>query len=177
MDVLIAAAARLAPGHPDLLVAIAGSGRDRSRLERLATRLGAPVAFMGRIAEDDLAAFHACGDVFAMLCHDRWFGLEQEGFGIVFVEAAACGVPQVAGRSGGSHEAVDDGVTGLVVDRPRDVVDVAEAIAALLDRDRAAMAAASRARAVGEFAYDLLAHRLAAALDSVGAPRPAAVAS
>ena len=51
-----------------------------------------------------------------MPCRDRWGGLEAEGFGIVFVEAAAAGVPSVAGRSGGSHEAVVDGETGFVVD-------------------------------------------------------------
>ena len=65
-------------------------------------------------------ALYGCADVFAMPCRNRWGGLEQEGFGIVFVEAAACGVPQVAGDSGGAAEAVDDGVTGLVVRRPDD---------------------------------------------------------
>lgn len=163
-DMVIRAAARLAPARPDLLVAIAGSGRDEARLKRLATSLGAPVAFMGRIPDEDLAAFHACGDVFAMLCHDRWFGLEQEGFGIVFLEAASCGVPQLAGRSGGSHEAVEHGVTGSVVDDPRDVVDVATGLAHLLDHPDPAMARESRRRAVAEFSYDLLAARLAQAL-------------
>ena len=61
---------------------------------------------------------YGCADVFAMLCRNRWGGLEQEGFGIVFVEAAACGVPQVAGDSGGAAEAVVDGETGLVVGDP-----------------------------------------------------------
>ena len=59
-----------------------------------------------------LPDLYGCADVFAMVCRSRWGGLEQEGFGIVFVEAAACGVPQVAGDSGGAAEAVDDGVTG-----------------------------------------------------------------
>lgn len=169
MDLLIRASARLSPARPDLTVAIAGGGRDEARLRQTAAETAAPVSFMGRLPEDDLAAFHACGDVFAMLCHDRWFGLEQEGFGIVFVEAAACGVPQLAGRSGGSHEAVDHGVTGLVVDRPRDVVAVADALAELVDGDRAAMAAASRRRAVEEFSYEHLAARLGDAL-GIGAP-------
>ena len=68
-----------------------------------------------------------------MCCRDRWFGLEQEGFGIVFLEAAATGVAQLAGRSGGSDEAVVDGRTGLVVDRPRDSKAVAVALSSLLD--------------------------------------------
>ena len=57
-------------------------------------------AFLGRVPNDDLPPLYGCADVFTMLCRNRWGGLEQEGFGIVFVEAAACGVPQVAGDSG-----------------------------------------------------------------------------
>ena len=63
-------------------------------------------------------ALYGCADVFAMCCRDRWNGLEQEGFGIVFVEAAAAGVAQVAGDSGGAAEAVTDGETGIVVRHP-----------------------------------------------------------
>ena len=165
-DVAIEAAALLAPRRPDLLLAIAGSGRDERRLRRLAAEHRAPVVFLGRVPNDALPQLYGCADVFAMACRSRWGGLEQEGFGIVFVEAAACGVPQVAGDSGGAAEAVDDGVTGLVVRRPDDARDVAAALEALLDDDalRASMAKASRARAVAEFSYDVLAQRLGAAL-------------
>jgi len=103
MDVLIDAAARLAPERPDLLVAVAGSGRDRARLERRVRESSAPVRLLGRVADADLARLYGCADVFAMACRTRWGGLEQEGFGIVFLEAAACGVPQVAGYSGGAR--------------------------------------------------------------------------
>ena len=100
-----------------------------------------------------------------MLCRNRWIGLEQEGFGIVFLEAAATGVPQVAGDSGGSAEAVVDGETGYVVD-PTDPAAAADALALLLDDvdRRARMGEAGRARAVADFAYDVLATRLAEAL-------------
>jgi phosphatidylinositol alpha-1,6-mannosyltransferase len=166
MDVLIRAAALLAPSRPDLVVAVAGGGRDHDRLERLVRTTGAPVRLLGRVAHEDLPGVYACGDVFAMLCRNRWGGLEQEGFGIVFLEAAAAGVPQVAGDSGGAAEAVVDGETGLVVRRPDDAASVAEALARLLDdpaaRDR--MSQAGRARAVEGFSYDVLAGRLGAAL-------------
>ena len=101
-----------------------------------------------------------------MLCRNRWAGLEQEGFGIVFLEAAAAGVPQVAGDSGGAAEAVLHGETGLVVDHPDDVDAVAAALDELLaDPDRRArMAVAGRERAVAEFTYDGLAARLGDAL-------------
>ena len=162
MDVLIEAAARLAPTRPDLVVAIGGGGRDRSRLDRLVSRSGAPVRMLGRVPDDDLPELYGCADVFAMLCRNRWAGLEQEGFGIVFLEAAACGVPQIAGDSGGAAEAVADGETGLVVRRPSDAGAVAAALAGLLDDPgrRRAMGGAARARTVGEFGYDRLARRL-----------------
>lgn len=169
MDVLLQATGRLAASVPGLQVAIAGSGRDRPRLEKLAETFGAPVTFLGAVDDDDLPAVYGCADVFAMLCRDRWLGLEREGFGIVFLEAAACGVPQVAGHSGGSDEAVDHDVTGIVVDAPRSVDDVAEAIGGLLaDPDRCRrMGEASRARAVDHFDHDRLAAQLAAALDDL----------
>ena len=83
-----------------------------------------------------------------MPCRDRWGGLEAEGFGIVFLEAAAAGVPAVAGRSGGSHEAVVDGETGFVVESR--ALDVRAALGALLADDglRARMGGAARRRAV-----------------------------
>jgi phosphatidylinositol alpha-1,6-mannosyltransferase len=165
-DVAIEAAALLRSSRPDLVLAISGGGRDERRLRSLATQRQAPVRILGRVANDRLPALYGCADVFTMACRTRWGGLEQEGFGIVFVEAAACGVPQVAGDSGGAAEAVDDGVTGLVVRRPDDPREVAAAIEALLDDDglRADMAIASRKRAVAEFSYDVLAERLGHAL-------------
>ena len=170
-DVLIEAVARLVVAYPRLELAVSGAGRDRRRLERLATQGQAPVRFLGRVPNLDLPALCACADVFAMPCRTRWAGLEQEGFGIVFLEAAACGVPQVAGDSGGAAEAVVDGETGLVVRRPGRADDVAAALSRLLDDQalRARLGAAARARAESTFAYDALAGRLHAAL---GAPAP-----
>lgn len=166
-DTLIRATARLAPSRPDLHVTIGGSGRDQQRLERLAKELHAPVSFLGRVSDADLAPLFGAADVFAMLCRNRWGGLEQEGFGIVFVEAAAAGVPSVAGRSGGSHEAVVDGETGLVVD-PESLNEVSEALARLLDdeRLRARMGNAARVRATGELTYDVLAEKLRVAISA-----------
>ena len=167
MDVLIRAAARVRSGQPNLQVVIGGGGRDRSRLERLIRTTRAPVRLVGRIEEGDLPSFYGCADVFAMLCRTRWGGLEQEGFGIVFLEAAASGVPQIAGRSGGSAEAVAHGDTGLVVQDPGSVEQVAAALDELLgDPDRRlAMGIAARKRAEEEFSYDLLARRLDQALE------------
>jgi phosphatidylinositol alpha-1,6-mannosyltransferase len=168
-DTAIRAVARMRETHPDVVLAIAGTGRDAGRLQRLADGLGAPVVFLGRVSHDDLPRTFGCADVFTMLCRNRWGGLEQEGFGIVFVEAAACGVPQVAGDSGGAAEAVEHGVTGIVVDEPGgdDAVDATvEAFGRLLDDEavRVRMGRQSRRRAVDEFSYDVLSARLSAAL-------------
>jgi phosphatidylinositol alpha-1,6-mannosyltransferase len=168
MDVLIEAAAALADDHPDLVVAIGGTGRDATRLQRLITRTGAPVQLLGYVADQDLAGLIGAADLSVMLCRNRWLGLEQEGFGIVFLEAAAAGVACVAGRSGGAGDAVADNVTGLIVDRPADVVPATAALARLLeDADlRESLGAAGRARVVEEFDYGHLAGNLAAALAS-----------
>ena len=124
---------------------------------------------LGAVGDDDLPALLGAADVFAMPCRSRWLGLEQEGFGIVFVEAAASGVPQVAGRSGGAAEAVEDGVTGLVVDQPDDPACVASALRRLLADDelRRTMGQQARRRAVASFDFAHLAPRLADALAEV----------
>jgi phosphatidyl-myo-inositol dimannoside synthase len=157
-DVVIDAVARV----PGVQLAIAGAGRDRARLERRARTTRADVRFLRRVADDRLTSVYGCADVFAMCCRDRWAGVEAEGFGIVFLEAAACGVPAVAGRSGGAHEAVVDGETGYVVEA-RDVGAVVSALGALCDdpRRRSAMGWAARDRAVREYSYERLVARLA----------------
>lgn len=165
-DTAIRAVNRLKHRRPDLLLVIGGTGRESDRLRRLADELDAPVKFMGRIENDDLPRFYGCGDLYTMLCRNRWGGLEQEGFGIVFIEAASCGVPQIAGDSGGAAEAVADGETGLVIAEPENVQAVADAYERLLDDDdlRRGMAIRSRERVETDFAYDVLADRLGNAL-------------
>ena len=153
-DVLIAALGRL---PRDVQLVLVGDGRDRPRLERLANAasLSHRVQFLGRVSEEDLPLAHRAADVFAMLCRDRWGGLEAEGFGIVFLEAGASGLACVAGRSGGSHEAVVDGETGYVV-APQDVGEISSRLRRLLDDSalRERLGAAARTRAEAEWSYD-----------------------
>lgn len=172
-DVLIEASARLRRRHRRLQVVIGGAGRDHDRLQRLIDRTGAPARLLGRVGEDDLPSLYGAADLFSMTCRTRWFGLEQEGFGIVFLEAAAAGVAQIAGASGGSAEAVADGETGIVVSDPRSVEETITALDRLLSDPqlRRKMGAAARGRAVEEFSYDVLARRLQLGLERVGAPR------
>ncbi|MGH9106007.1 MAG: glycosyltransferase family 4 protein [Acidimicrobiales bacterium] len=171
MDTLIEAASRVSGSFPELSVAIAGGGRDRHRLERLAAKASVPVKFLGTLSDVDLAAFYACADVFALCCRSRWWGLEEEGFGIVLVEAAASGVPCITIDSGGAGEAVVDQETGLVVSGDDPVAGVADALGSLLsDPARARhMGGAGRRRAEEELSYDILALRLGIALDQLRA--------
>jgi phosphatidylinositol alpha-1,6-mannosyltransferase len=153
-DVLLDALVML---PPDVVVALVGGGRDRRRLEKHAADRGVVdrVHFLGRVSDEQLPLAHRAADVFAMLCRDRWGGLEAEGFGIVFLEAGASGLACVAGRSGGSHEAVLTGETGYIV-QPRDERLVAARLLQLLeDPDlRIRMGARARALAEAEWSYD-----------------------
>jgi phosphatidylinositol alpha-1,6-mannosyltransferase len=128
---------RRVPGAVLLLV---GGGPDRPRIERLARETGvaADVVLAGSVPHDELPQWYAAGDVFAMPCRERLGGLDVEGLGMVFLEAAACGLAVVAGASGGSPDAVRAGRTGFVVDGGS-AAEVAHCVAGLLaDPERAA---------------------------------------
>jgi len=91
-------------------------------------------------------------DVFALPVRDRYRGLEVEGLGIVLLEAAACEVPCVTGRSGGTPEAVIDGATGFVIDAA-DLSALADRIAGLLENPKLAeqLGKAGRKHVVDDF--------------------------
>ena len=165
-DTLIEVAASLRASRPRLQVLIGGGGRDADRLQKHIDKLNAPVRMLGRVSDEQLPRLYGCADVSAMLCRSRWGGLEQEGFGIVFSEAASCGVPQIAGKSGGAADAVLEGLTGKVVQNPSDVGQVASTVTQLLDDVflRSLMSVASRERALNTFDYDVLSKSLAQVL-------------
>ena len=165
-DVLIRTMSRVRGQVPDPALLLVGDGPYRPKLERLAAR--APegsVVFAGQVGEEDLPRYFRVGDVFAMPCRNRFGGLEVEGWGNVFIEAAACGRPVVVGDSGGARESLVPGTTGLLVDGADDRA-VADAVGSLLsDPARAdAMGHAGRerverhftwSRAVAEFTHGL----------------------
>jgi phosphatidylinositol alpha-1,6-mannosyltransferase len=105
-DTLVAAWPGVLRQHPDAVLLLVGDGPDRARLERLVAeaRLGASVRLLGSVAWSQVPAYVDAGDVFAMPCRTRLGGLEPEAWGIVFLEAQACGLPVVVGDSGGAPE-------------------------------------------------------------------------
>lgn len=129
-DTLLRAFAALPRSLPPPALVIAGDGPDRGRLEALARGLGVPARFLGRVADDDLPALYSAADVFVLAAREEPNG-DVEGFGLVLLEAAACGTPAVACRSGGVPDAVDDGVTGLLVP-PDDPAALAGALSRVL---------------------------------------------
>ncbi len=147
-DVLVEAWPRVLARHPGARLLLVGGGPDEDRLRRrvAAAGLDGSVVLTGPVAPASLPEHYAAGTVFAMPCRTRRAGLDVEGLGMVYLEAAACGLPVVAGTSGGAPEAVRDGVTGHVVD-PRSPAAVAAALTGLLDDHArsAAMGAAGRA--------------------------------
>ena len=143
-DTLVAGWPEVVAALPAARLVITGPGDDRA-LRSSAERLGVAnrIVFTGGVPHAQTPAFFAAADVFASPCRDRHAGLEVEGLGIVFLEASACGLPVIVGRSGGAIDTVLDGRTGVVVD-PTDVRAVAAAAIDLLS-DPARAAAMGRA--------------------------------
>ena len=146
-DVLIRAWPQVQQRIPDAALLLVGGGPYRARLTRLAESAGvaSSVFFTGSVDWPLLPAYYGAGDAFAMPCRTRLGGLDVEGLGIVFLEAAACGLPVVAGDSGGAPDAVADGVTGHVVDG-RSGKGVAAAVVQLLDDPDSAAVMGQRGR-------------------------------
>ena len=138
-DHLIQSLPEILKSVPDAHVLMVGQGPYLSHLKKLVARhnLADHVSFIGRIQYAQLPQYICAGDIFAMPSRSRFFGLEVEGLGIVYLEASACGLPVIAGSSGGAPDAVLNGVTGLVVDGQNNQEIAAAAIRLLSDMDQA----------------------------------------
>ena len=132
-DALIEALPQIQQQVPGTALIIVGDGPYRAKLEQKVRALGlsGDVHFTGKVAYEQLPAWYLTGDVFAMPCRTRNAGWDVEGLGIVYLEASACGLPVVAGNSGGAPDAVLNGQTGIVVDG-RGQSEIVGAIAQLL---------------------------------------------
>lgn len=156
VDSLIQALPYIRRAVPDACLLVVGDGPRRGELQQLTQDLGvaAHVVFTGALDDAELPAAYDAMDVFALPTHTRKFGVDVEGLGIVFLEAAASGVPVLVGASGGSGDAVRPGITGHVIDT--DPASVAATIVDLAQDDgaRRAMGEAGRAWMVDEWQWD-----------------------
>lgn len=132
-DRLIQALPQIKREIPDVKLLLVGEGPYKQELERITEqlRLSENVRFIGRVSYAKLPEYLCVGDLFAMPARSRLFGLEVEGLGIVYLEAAACGLPVIVGNSGGASDAVKDKKTGFVVDG-NDIEEIALRITYLL---------------------------------------------
>jgi phosphatidylinositol alpha-1,6-mannosyltransferase len=133
-DVLLSALPQVLKLHPDAHLLLVGEGPYRAHLEKLVSKfdLQNATTFIGRIQYRDLPRYICAGDIFVMPSRSRLAGLEVEGLGIVYLEASACGLPVIAGKSGGAPDAVHEAVTGVTVDGTS-ISEVAEAIIKMFD--------------------------------------------
>jgi phosphatidyl-myo-inositol dimannoside synthase len=154
-DIAIEAIGQIAQTRRDIRYVVVGTGEELERLLAIARASGVAdrVTFVGEVAADQLPAYYAASDMF--LLPNRDIGHDFEGFGIVFLEAAASGRPSIGGASGGVPEAIEDEGTGLLVDGC-DARAVAAAITRLADAPllRQRLGAAGRARAAERFTWD-----------------------
>lgn len=162
-DLLIRALPAIARAVPDVKLLIVGVGPYDATLRSLAAREGVAdrVVFTGAAPYAELPAYFRAGNVFAMPCRLRWFGLDVEALGAVFLQGAAVGRPVIAGRSGGAPEAVQEGVTGMAVDPTRTEPLAAAIIPLLQDPARAeAMGRAGAEWVHREWTWDRMAERM-----------------
>jgi phosphatidylinositol alpha-1,6-mannosyltransferase len=165
-DNIIKAIPKLCAQHPELHYLIVGSGDPKDLLDLAAAEgIRDRVTILDYVSDAELPVlFHMC-EVYAMV--SRWDPItkEVEGFGIVYLEAAACGKACVAGSQGGCPDAVEDGVTGFVVD-PTSLTEIETALDTLINNAdaRRSMGAAGRQRVMHDFDRAILLERAAAIL-------------
>ena len=166
-DKLISALPEIKTSVPNVHLVLVGVGPHQEYLEKLALKLNVSdcVTFIGRINYAELPEYICLGDIFAMPSRSRFFGLEVEGLGIVYLEASACGLPVVGGKSGGAPDAVLVGETGMVVDGTNSS-EIADACIELLNNPElcALMGANGRAWIIENWRWEIWATRYAALL-------------
>jgi phosphatidyl-myo-inositol dimannoside synthase len=157
-DTLVRLWPKVLASYPEAVLLLVGDGPRRRALERLAAGLAVSrsVVFVGGVDWDEVPSYTDAGDVFAMPCRTRRWGLEPEAWGIVLLEAQACGLPVVVGRSGGAPETLADPRCGRVVSTQAEVLD---ALVELLGR--------CRSRTAADAVTDWTWTRAAEALDSL----------
>ena len=159
-DQVIAALPALIDAGIDVCYAIIGIGEDREYLRRWAEEHGVAerVHFLGHVEPADLPRWYCVADLFAM--PNREINGDTEGFGMVFVEAAACDTPSVAGQAGGTAGAVLHGITGLRIDGAS-ATEVTQALQRVLEAPEflAELGANGERRARTEFSWEAVAQR------------------
>ncbi len=169
-DTVIQAMPRILSEVPDAIYLIVGDGLNRDNLQALTQQIGLEksVIFAGEVPDEALPAYYQLATVFTMISRQPPGSHEVEGFGIVYLEANACGLPVVAGRSGGVSDAVVDGKTGFLVD-PFSVEEVATAMIQLLNHPQLCkqFAETGKKRALEAFSWQQSSQKLQTLIEAV----------
>jgi phosphatidylinositol alpha-1,6-mannosyltransferase len=163
-DTLVESMPQILSQIPDAHLLFIGEGPYKEYLVKRAAELKVSdaITFIGRIQYAELPRYICVGDIFAMPSRSRLAGLEVEGLGIVYLEASACGLAVVGGKSGGAPDAVLEGETGFAVDGTS-ADSVAEAAVALLDNPELARQMGVRGRQwiIDEWRWEIWAQKFA----------------
>ena len=161
-DKLIVAMSQVIKDFPTAVLLLVGEGPIKYMLQKLVQHhsLEKNVIFAGRVQLDELPKYIQLGQIFAMPARDRFFGLEVEGLGIVYLEASACAIPVIVGNSGGAPDAVISEKTGLIVDGTSPDA-IAKSIKTLLGQPELAIryGAAGREWVVNEWRWEIWSKR------------------
>ena len=159
-DQVIRCVAQLLPKHPGLQYAIIGTGEDQQYLTDLAKKhqVEKQVHLLGHVSVDDLPRWYNAADIFTM--PNREINGDTEGFGMVFIEASACGTPVIAGNAGGTESSVKEGVSGYRVDG-NTTEQLAEKLNILLDADANQWGQQGREWAENNFSWEKVALKTA----------------
>jgi phosphatidylinositol alpha-1,6-mannosyltransferase len=162
-DMVIKSLSSVLKRYPKTTYLIVGDGPDRERLKMLTSKLNLEryVIFSGAPKSQDLPNYYNASDLFIMPSRILNEKKDVEGFGIVYLEASACGKPIIAGKGGGVAEAVENKKTGILAD-PENPDEIAEATLKLLNNPKLAknLGQAGRERVVRDFNWDKLVEKL-----------------
>lgn len=159
-DLLIKAWPQVLQQHPDAQLVFVGGGQYEKHLKQMAAPHRGSIRFAGRVSEEEMLASLQAADVFAMPARTRGKGLDVEGLGIVYLEAQACGIPVLAGNSGGAPETVTE-ATGIVIDGRDENACARELRRLLADPQlRSTMGAAGRVHVESHWTWEIVGERL-----------------
>jgi phosphatidyl-myo-inositol dimannoside synthase len=169
-DMVIQSLPKIIKKHPHIFYLIVGEGRDANYLKELTKKYKVQdyVIFFGKASLKQLITFYTIADVFVMSSRIREAQSDVEGFGIVYLEANCCGLPVIGGKSGGVPDAIEDGITGFLVD-PNNSDEIAEKVCYLLDNPEKAkeMGRKGRLRVEKNFSWKKIGNQIKSVLSLI----------
>ncbi len=167
-DMMIRALPNIVKEHPNVLYSIIGNGNEKNSLVQLVEKLNlqSHVQFMDEISDETLLQSYQQSDIFIL--PNRSIGKDIEGFGMVLIEAQACGIPVIAGDSGGTRETMIPGQTGEIINCTN-IKEITDTVLMLLSNDSQldAYSKAAEKHAASKFSWESHVARAKSIFDSL----------